>query len=203
MKNKILSCCLLTVLASGIVTAAGAQAPVFRPVEIDPKVEIGYGLAIADVNGDGKLDVLLADKRLIVWYENPQWQKHVMAENLTALDHVCIAAEDINGDGKAEVAVGAGWNPGDTLKSGAVFYLAPPSDRTARWRPTVVGDGQRGAGRSRDGRQGEPHSVAAGGGSQCGAGGGAKAGGRIEKSETGQGRNAERQRAGAPRFVDT
>ena len=37
--------------------------------------------------------------------------------------------------GKAEIAVGAGWNPGDTVNSGALFYLEPPADRTARWTP--------------------------------------------------------------------
>lgn len=111
----------------------------FRPQEVDTKVEIGYGLAIADVNGDGKKDILLADKNVIVWYENPAWTKHVMAEKLTALDHVCIAAADINGDGKAEVAVGAGWNPGDTVNSGALFYLIAPADRTQKWEAIALG----------------------------------------------------------------
>ncbi len=107
----------------------------FRAQEIDGKVEIGYGLAIADVDGDSRLDILLADKRQVVWYSNPDWARHVMAENLTALDNVCIAASDIDGDGKAEVAVGAGWNPNDTVASGAVFYLVPPANRRQRWTP--------------------------------------------------------------------
>ena len=104
-----------------LLRSAGAPVPVepvFRAVEIDSKLEIGYGLAIADVNGDAIPDLLLADKHQIVWYENPGWAKHVMAENLTVQDDVCIAAADINGDGKAEVAVGAGWNPSDTQKTG-------------------------------------------------------------------------------------
>jgi hypothetical protein len=46
-----------------------------------------------------------------------------------------VAAADIDGDGKAEIAVGAGWNPGDTVNSGALFYLEPPADPTARWTP--------------------------------------------------------------------
>tara|TARA_R110000868_G_scaffold355182_2_gene616526 strand:- start:20417 stop:21364 length:948 start_codon:yes stop_codon:yes gene_type:complete len=58
----------------------------------------------------------------------------VIAENLTERDNVCIAARDIDGDGKVEVAVGAQWNPGDTLNSGAVFYLVPPADRTQLWK---------------------------------------------------------------------
>ncbi len=112
-----------------------AQAPSFQEQLIDDQVEIGYGAALADVNGDGKTDILLADKKLIVWYENPAWTKHVMAESLTPKDNVCIAARDIDGDGKCEVAVGAEWNPGDTEHSGAVFYLIPPADRTQKWEP--------------------------------------------------------------------
>ena len=46
-----------------------------------------------------------------------------------------VAAEDIGGDGKAEIAVGAGWNPTDTPNSGAAFYLIPPFDRTHSWEP--------------------------------------------------------------------
>jgi hypothetical protein len=46
---------------------------------------------------------------------------------------VCIAARDLDGDGKAEVAVGAEWNPSDTINSGAVFLLDAPADRTQRW----------------------------------------------------------------------
>src|SRR5690606_16845279 len=102
------------------------------------RISIGYGLAIGDVDGDGKQDILLADKRQIVWYRNGDWQRFVVAEGLTEHDNVCIAARDINGDGKVEIAVGAQWNPGetsDTLKSGAVFYLIRPTDPTEKWEP--------------------------------------------------------------------
>ncbi len=116
-----------------VLLAAEPPAPKFRAVDIDTAVNIGYGLAIADINGDGKPDIALADQKTIQWYENPTWKKHMIAENLTPQDNVCIAAIDIDGDGKAEIAVGAGWNPGDTVNSGAVFYLIAPKDRTQRW----------------------------------------------------------------------
>lgn len=124
-------------LVSPVVAALAAElpSPVFKAVDVDTKIEIGYGVAVADVNGDKKPDILLADKNLIVWYENPGWQKHVIAEKLTEKDHVCIAAADIDGDGKCELAVGAEWNPGDTVNSGAVFYMIPPADRTQKWQP--------------------------------------------------------------------
>ena len=129
-----------------LATAALAEPPEpkFRAVTLDDKVQIGYGVTTADVDGDGHPDILLADKKQFVWYRNPggagiaepgNWRKFILAENLTAQDNVCIAAQDIDGDGKCEIAVGAEWNPGDTEKSGAVFYLIAPADRTQPWEP--------------------------------------------------------------------
>jgi len=129
MRNSTFAVMGLTVLPLVVFAAQ----PKFKAVEIDKEIQIGYGIAAADVNGDKKPDLVLADKTQIVWYENPSWKKHVIAERLTQRDHVCIAAADINGDGKAEIAVGAEWNPGDTVNSGAVFYLVPPDDRTQKW----------------------------------------------------------------------
>jgi len=115
--------------------AGDLPEPKFRPVTIDDKIGIGYGLAIADVDGDGKDDILLVDKQQIVWYKNPTWEKFVIAENLTRRDNVCIAAGNIGEGGKCEIAVGADWDPSDTENSGAVFYLARPADPTQRWEP--------------------------------------------------------------------
>lgn len=113
-----------------------AQKPNFEAQTIDSQISIGYGIAIGDVDGDKKLDILLADQKQFVWYRNGDWKRFVMAENLTERDNVCIAARDIDGDGKVEVAVGANWNPGETndlSKSGSVHYLIAPKDRTQKW----------------------------------------------------------------------
>ena len=116
--------------------------PKFERQVIDAKISIGYGLSIGDVDGDKKLDILLADKSQIVWYRNGDWKRFVMTENLNPrvgtrfLDNVCIASRDLDGDGKVEVAVGANWNPGettDTEKSGSVHYLIRPEDPTGIW----------------------------------------------------------------------
>jgi hypothetical protein len=129
---------LLSVLLVPLLARAAAPVLHLRAVDLDTQVEIGYGLAVADVDGDGRQDVLLADKQTIQWYHNPTWQKHIIAANLTEKDNVCIAAADIDGDGRCEIAVGAGWNPADTENSGAVFYLLPPADRTQRWTPVAL-----------------------------------------------------------------
>lgn len=129
-------------LKSGPSRAAGEEPPEFswRAEKIDD-IEIGYGLQMADVNGDGKTDIVLADKSTFQWYENAggsgskPWTKHVIAKNLTERDNVCITARDIDGDGKCEIAVGGQWNYRESNKDGAVFYLIPPEDRTKEWTP--------------------------------------------------------------------
>jgi hypothetical protein len=129
MKTPTLS----IIAALSISCAIPAPATLFKDQTIDDKIGIGYGLAVADVNGDKKIDILLVDAAEVAWYENPTWKKHVISGKLTERDHVCIAAQDIDGDGKAEIAIGAGWNPGDTENSGAVFFLQAPADRTQKW----------------------------------------------------------------------
>jgi hypothetical protein len=130
----------MTMLYPAILYLAMAFQPKYEPIFeeqiLDSEVAIGYGLAIGDVDGDGKDDIILADKKQFVWYRNGDWKKFVLAENLTQSDNVCIAARDMDGDGKVEIAVGAQWNPGetsDTEKSGAVFYLIRPEDPTQKW----------------------------------------------------------------------
>lgn len=129
----------LLVIILGCADGSPEQAaitPNFRAEVLDDQVRIGYGLAIGDVNGDEKPDILLADKKQFVWYRNGDWQRFVMADSLTERDNVCLTARDIDGDGLVEVAVGAQWNPGettDTTRSGAVFYLIRPEDPTQLW----------------------------------------------------------------------
>jgi hypothetical protein len=113
-----------------------APAPNFQEQVIDSSIGIGYGIAIGDVDGDKKPDILLADKSQIVWYRNGDWKKSVIAEHLTQFDNVCIAARDLDGDGKVEVAVGAQWNPSETSidsLSGSVHYLVRPTNPDQLW----------------------------------------------------------------------
>ena len=134
---KLSVTCLLALNLVNTVSAESIPEFKWRAVEID-KIQIGYGLQLADVNGDGKTDIVLADKNTIQWYENPQWTKHIIARGLTPRDNVCITARDIDGDGKCEIAVGGQWNFRETLKDGAVFYLIPPEDRRQPWTPVKL-----------------------------------------------------------------
>ena len=92
----------LLLMLSLLVSFQNLLSQQFTGQVIDDGVSIGYGLAIGDVDGDGLDDIILADKKAFVWYQNPNWDKHVIIENLTERDNVCLAARDINNDGKKD-----------------------------------------------------------------------------------------------------
>jgi hypothetical protein len=140
-RRTVLALLLGVLLGAQSALAQSIPDPTFEPETLDDDVAIGYGLQIGDVDGDGDEDILLADKNEIVWYRNGDWQRFVMAADLTERDNVCITARDLNGDGQVEVAVGANWNPGNTTDpeaSGSVHYLIRPDDPTERWEPVTL-----------------------------------------------------------------
>jgi len=65
-----------------------------------------YQCAVADVNGDGKPDIIRLSSgqpgRKIAWYENPSWKKHLVT---TATRRISIAAFGLDSDSKLEIAV--------------------------------------------------------------------------------------------------
>ncbi len=62
----------------------------------------GYQVVTADVNHDGKMDLiaLASGQPDLVWYENPTWQRHVIASGMRRMinlaywkDHIGLASE--------------------------------------------------------------------------------------------------------------
>ncbi|MBK1440419.1 VCBS repeat-containing protein [Parapedobacter sp. ISTM3] len=114
-----------SLLAAFSVSFLFNKEPHFTAETIDDQINAGLSLAVGDVDGDGRPDILLADKSQLVWYRNGDWKRFVMADDIIQSDNVCIAARDIDGDGKVDVAV----------SSGAVHYLIRPGDPTRLWSP--------------------------------------------------------------------
>ena len=123
----------------------------FRAQEIQRDFGVVYAVLIADVNHDGKPDIVAINPTQLVWYENPGWTKHVVMDGLTKKDNVCVAAHDIDGDGKLDFALGADWQPSNTQSGGSLQWVSSggkvspiaeePTLHRMRWGD-VDGDGK-------------------------------------------------------------
>src|ERR1700756_819313 len=82
--------------------APAAHFPGFRMQELNERLGVGYAVVLADVNGDGKKDIVVVDTKRVLWFENPTWKKHVIIDGGTNPDNVCIDAFDIDGDGRID-----------------------------------------------------------------------------------------------------
>ncbi|MBM3801646.1 MAG: VCBS repeat-containing protein [Acidimicrobiia bacterium] len=129
-----LCACSLAFLWNG-AGAAPWQAAMPRLVEqvVDANIGIGYGVAVADINRDGKADIVAINATQVAWYENPAWKKHVVMDGLTKKDNVCLAVHDIDGDGRLDLALGAEWMPTNTETGGSLRWLRQPEDAAKRW----------------------------------------------------------------------
>jgi hypothetical protein len=128
------------VLAALTVAREPAPFPRFEAEEIEKGLGVGYAVLPVDVNGDGRPDLVVVDQRRVLWYENPTWKRHTIIEGQTAPDNVCVAAFDIDGDGKIDLALGAGWQPFNTKSGGTLQWLRQPGTPDQPWTVHPIGE---------------------------------------------------------------
>jgi hypothetical protein len=92
--------------------------------EVATGLNVVYAVTTADVNSDGKPDIVLINNTQLLWFENPTWKKHVVVEKVTEKDNVALAPLDIDGDGKLDFALGADWQPTNTAGGGSLHWVS-------------------------------------------------------------------------------
>jgi hypothetical protein len=124
---------LWTIFLGAALPTGAAEFPKFQIQEIDANAgKICYAVTVADVNGDKKPDVVAVTEDAVVWYDNPSWHKHDVIRGNTARDNVCIQPYDIDGDGRVDFALGAGWRPTDTKNPSTLQWLG--RDGQGHWQ---------------------------------------------------------------------
>lgn len=131
----VLSIALILGVVAPRDLARAADFPKFRAQTIDPNIgKVCYAVTVADVNGDGKRDIVAVSENRVVWYQAPDWRPATIIENQTPRDNVCIAAHDIDGDGKVDFALGAGWT-----RIGTIHWLQRRDSLDKPWRVHAIG----------------------------------------------------------------
>jgi hypothetical protein len=87
----------------------------FRAQDVATGFGVGYAVVPGDVNGDRLTDVLAISGTEVVWFKAPGFEKQtILAAGATTADNVTLAPHDIDGDGRLDIALGAGWTGPNT-----------------------------------------------------------------------------------------
>jgi hypothetical protein len=127
------------VLIMGLAAAAGGQELAFDRIVIDADFPGGYQVEVADVNGDGRADIVALGGATCVWYENPTWRKRIVTGPDRTPGVITSATADLDGDGRAEIAIGHDFEmnaPG----RGKLALAVPWRDSVESWDLLPVGD---------------------------------------------------------------
>jgi hypothetical protein len=127
------------ILAQLVAGAALAAAPVeFRVHTIDTELAGGYQVVPCDVNHDGKIDLIALASGMteLVWFENPNWKRHVIARDLHGM--INLAAWDIDGDGSPEIVLAHEFSMRAKDSIGIISVLKHNGDPRELWTATEI-----------------------------------------------------------------
>ena len=133
--------CFCAILAASLILR-GAAAPADPPHKhtahfaahtVAMDLRGGYQVIVADVNHDGKQDLVAVASQLrdLIWFENPTWTRHVIASGFTQM--INVAANDVDGDGIPELALAHGFSMNPANSAGVVTILTHLGDPTNPW----------------------------------------------------------------------
>ncbi len=99
----------------------------FTPHPIATDLKGGYQVVAADLNHDGKTDLIALASGLpeLVWFENPGWQRHVIARGMTQMINLTVIGNAI--------VVADHFANVPARSEGHVYLLEPPADPRQEW----------------------------------------------------------------------
>ncbi len=122
----------LSLLASILLLASESHGQ-FVEHTISTDLKGGYQVVAVDLNQDHKPDLIAVSSDLteLVWYENPTWERHVIARDLVHM--INVAAWDTDGDGIPELALASEFDSSPKQSAGVVSILHHNGDPRQLW----------------------------------------------------------------------
>jgi hypothetical protein len=127
----------MSLLAALPLLAAEAPAR-FVEHTIATDLRGGYQVVVADLNHDGKPDLiaLASGMKELVWYENPTWERHVIADNLSHMINCTVVATD--GDPIPTIVLASEFANQAKDSIGLVSVLKHNGDPRQPWTATEI-----------------------------------------------------------------
>ena len=113
--------------------AGDSSATGFTAHTIDSGLSGGYQVVVADLNRDGKPDIIALASGLqeLRWYENPGWEQHVLVTGINR--PINAAAHDVDGDGIPEIALAHEFSSVYAKSLGIVSILTHQGNPKGLW----------------------------------------------------------------------
>jgi hypothetical protein len=103
------------------------------------RIPSGYQVAVADVNGDGRPDVLALSsaESIVEWYENPSWR----ARPITTATHQNISLAPLFRKGYPQrgLALASDFSLHDSTQGGSVWWGEPGDSLDSEWSLRLLG----------------------------------------------------------------
>ncbi len=99
----------------------------------------GYQVAVADVNGDGKPDILALSsvENVVAWYENPSWKERMITTRTAR--NISLAPLFSEGNPARGIALATGFDLDDSRDGGDLWWAKIPPARDSEWPLRMIG----------------------------------------------------------------
>jgi hypothetical protein len=111
---------------------AAGPPPAFTEHTVASDLRGGYQVVVADLNRDGKPDLIALGSGMseLVWYENPTWQRHVIASGFSRMINCAVVDEG----GVYEIVLASEFDMQASTSPGVISVLRQDGDPRQPWK---------------------------------------------------------------------